>query len=54
MFLENERIDLVIHKEEEFDNNIVEGGNLNAQYKKYKQNFKDELFMQPLKHGRCH
>ena len=38
LFLENEDIDLTIYSEEEFDKNIVEGGKLNAQYKKYKEN----------------
>src|SRR5690606_24895179 len=27
----------------EFDKNIVEGGNLNAQYKKYRQSFEDKF-----------
>lgn len=44
-FLENEKIDLTIHSEEEFDKNLVKGGNLNLQYKMYLQNndtkFKD-------------
>lgn len=39
LFLENERIDLTIYPEEEFDKNIVNGGKLNSQFKKYKQNF---------------
>ena len=39
LFLENEKINLTIYPEEEFDKNIVEGGNLNAQYKKFKQSF---------------
>ncbi|MBZ0243695.1 MAG: DUF4369 domain-containing protein, partial [Bacteroidales bacterium] len=39
LFLENEKIDLTINSEEEFDKNIVNGGKLNSQYKKYKQNF---------------
>ena len=38
LFLENENIDLTIYSEEEFDKNIVEGGKLNAEYKKYKEN----------------
>lgn len=37
LFLENEKIDLVIHKEDEFDKNIVNGGKLNQEYQKYKQ-----------------
>jgi peroxiredoxin len=43
LFLENEKIDLTIYPEEEFDKNIVEGGNLNAQYKKYRQSFEDKF-----------
>jgi len=43
LFLENEKIDLTIHSEEEFDKNIVNGGKLNLQYKKYKQNFEAEF-----------
>ena len=39
LFLENEKIDLTIHPEDEFDKNIVSGGKLNSQYKKYKKNF---------------
>lgn len=39
LFLENEHIDLTIYSEEEFDKNIVNGGNLNAQYKKYLLDF---------------
>jgi len=43
LFLENEKINLTIYPEEEFDKNIVEGGNLNAQLKKFKQNFEDKF-----------
>lgn len=43
LFLENEKIYLTIHSEEEFDKNIVNGGKLNLQYKKYKQNFETEF-----------
>lgn len=43
LFLENEKIDLTIYSEEEFDKNIVQGGNLNAQYKKFKQSFEDKF-----------
>jgi peroxiredoxin/DNA-binding SARP family transcriptional activator len=43
LFLENEKIDLTIHSEDEFDKNIVSGGKLNSQYKKYKQNFEAEF-----------
>ncbi|NHE55961.1 TlpA disulfide reductase family protein [Cyclobacterium plantarum] len=38
LFLENDKINLTIHSEEEFDKNIIEGGDLNAQYKKFKEN----------------
>ncbi|KVV16359.1 redoxin domain-containing protein [Flavobacterium sp. TAB 87] len=50
LFLENEKINLTIYPELEFDKNIIEGGKLNAEYKKFKQSF-DEKFnakMQPL------
>lgn len=50
LFLENEKIDLTIYPEEEFDNNIIEGGKLNAEYKKFIDK-KDVLFkssLQPL------
>lgn len=43
LFLENEKINLTIYSEEEFNKNIVSGGNLNLQYKKYKQNFGAEF-----------
>jgi len=43
LFLENEEINLTIYSEEEFDKNIIEGGNLNAQHKKFKQNFENEF-----------
>ncbi|NME71248.1 TlpA disulfide reductase family protein [Flammeovirga aprica] len=36
LFLTNEKINVTIHSEEEFDKNVVEGGELNAQYQKYK------------------
>jgi len=41
LFLENEKIELTIFSEEEFNKNIVNGGNLNAQYKKYKQDYEN-------------
>ncbi len=43
LFLENEKINLTIYSEEEFNKNIVSGGNLNAQYKKYKQDFENKF-----------
>ena len=43
LFLENEKIDLTICSEEEFNKNIVIGGNLNAQYKKYRQDFENRF-----------
>ena len=39
LFLENEKIDLTIHSEEEFDKNVTEGGNLNAEYTKFEKQF---------------
>jgi len=35
LFLENEKIDITIYSEEDFDKNIVAGGKYNAEYKKY-------------------
>ena len=46
LFLENEKIDLTIYPEEEFDKYIVECGNLNAQYNKYRQSFEDKFDVQ--------
>ncbi len=46
LFLENEKIELTIYPEEEFDNNIIKGGKLNAEYKKLDLKFKNQL--QPL------
>ncbi|MCK7591627.1 AhpC/TSA family protein [Subsaxibacter sp. CAU 1640] len=43
LFLENEKIDLTIYPEEEFDKNIVEGGKLNDEYRKYKERFDDKF-----------
>ncbi|MFI1770231.1 redoxin domain-containing protein [Thalassobellus citreus] len=43
LFLENEKIDLTLFTEEEFDKNIVKGGNLNSKYKNYKKEA-DSLF----------
>ena len=40
VFLENEKINLTIYPENEFDNNIVEGGYLNQKYKTYKNESK--------------
>ncbi|UKM65504.2 AhpC/TSA family protein [Flavobacteriaceae bacterium GSB9] len=37
LFLENEKIDLTIFPEDEFDKNIVKGGDLNSEYKNYKK-----------------
>ncbi|SHG55916.1 Peroxiredoxin [Salegentibacter echinorum] len=36
LFLENEKIELIIYPEEDFDKNEVEGGKLNAEYKAYR------------------
>lgn len=43
LFLENEKIDLTIYPEEEFDKNIINGGNLNAEYSKFKQHFESKF-----------
>ncbi|RKE89425.1 TlpA disulfide reductase family protein [Ichthyenterobacterium magnum] len=43
LFLDNEKIDLTIYAEEEFDKNQVEGGKLNSQYKKYKENYDNKF-----------
>ncbi|MGS2741681.1 DUF4369 domain-containing protein [Sinomicrobium sp. M5D2P17] len=47
LFLENEKIDLTIYPEEDFDKNSVQGGQLNAEYKKFKKaselKFNDQL-----------
>jgi len=43
LFLENEKIDLIIYPEEEFDKNIINGGNLNAEYSKFKQHFESKF-----------
>lgn len=37
LFLENEKINLTIFPEEEFDKNIVKGGDLNIKYQNYKK-----------------
>ena len=39
LYLENEKIELTIHSEENFDKNRVRGGMLNAEYEKYEQGF---------------
>lgn len=43
LFLENEKIVLTIHSEEEWSKNTVEGGKLNAEYKKYTKSFDDKF-----------
>lgn len=48
LFLENDKINLTIHSEEYFDKNIINGGKLNAQYKKFQQNF-DAKFIDRIK-----
>lgn len=40
VFLENQEINLTIYSENEFDKNIVEGGELNSDYEQYKKDFK--------------
>lgn len=51
LYLENEKIDLTIYPEEEFDKNIVEGGTLNAEYKKFIEGYdaKFKKRLQPLR-----
>ena len=43
LFLENEKIDLTIYPEDNFDKNIVKGGKLNAQYTKFKQSIESKF-----------
>ncbi|WP_442845856.1 redoxin domain-containing protein [Leeuwenhoekiella sp. H156] len=43
LFLNNEKIDLTIYSEEEFDKNQVIGGELNSEYKKYKENYDNKF-----------
>lgn len=53
LFLENEKIDLTIHSEQEFDKNSVQGGHLNKQYQIFKTQvdslLKDKPFEEQLK-----
>ncbi len=51
LFLENDKIDLTIYPEEEFDNNLVIGGTLNKEYRKYRNNIdlKFKKRLQPIK-----
>ncbi|WP_100610377.1 TlpA disulfide reductase family protein [Confluentibacter lentus] len=52
LFLENEKIDLIIHSEQDFDKNQVQGGELNKQYQIFKMEtdslFKDKPFEEQL------
>ncbi len=50
LFLENESIALTIYPEEEFDKNSAEGGELNAEYKRFIENRHAEFDsrLQPL------
>lgn len=43
LFLENDKIDLTIYPEEEFDKNVVEGGKLNAKYAAFKDDFESKF-----------
>ncbi|MCM4156940.1 DUF4369 domain-containing protein [Gramella sp. AN32] len=43
VFLENQEINLTIYPEEEFDRNIVEGGELNTEYKNFKKDFETKF-----------
>lgn len=53
LFLENEKINLTIYPEEEFDKNLVEGGKLNSEFKRYKEVFGEKFNsrMNPLREG---
>ncbi|MFV0345455.1 MAG: redoxin domain-containing protein [Bacteroidales bacterium] len=44
VFLENEKINLTIYPEDEFKKNIVEGGKLNAEYKKYNDHMYSQYY----------
>ncbi|MFJ1322254.1 redoxin domain-containing protein [Capnocytophaga canis] len=50
LFLENEEIHLTLYDEEKFNKNIVRGGKLNAEHKKYTDDFnrKFEHLFQPI------
>lgn len=52
LFLENEKIDLAIHSEQDFDKNSIQGGRLNKQYQVFKSEvdslFKDKPFEEQL------
>ncbi len=43
LFLENERMDLTIYNDENFDKNIIKGGGLNALFKKSKEDFEHKF-----------
>jgi len=43
LFLENDKINITLYSEEEFDKNIVVGGKLNTEYKEFKQKFEDKF-----------
>ncbi|KQC32142.1 hypothetical protein AAU57_01500 [Nonlabens sp. YIK11] len=51
VFLENEKINLTIYDEEKFDQNEIDGGTLNEEYKNYKQglSFRFDHKTKPLK-----
>lgn len=53
LFLENDEINLTIYPEEDFDNNIIQGGKLNKDYQSFKIKtdslFKDKPFEEQLK-----
>ena len=43
LFLENTTINLTIHPENEFDKNIIDGGNINLEYQKYSNDIKSKF-----------
>ncbi len=43
VFLENQEIDLTIYSENEFDKNSIKGGELNAEYERYKKDFETKF-----------
>ncbi len=43
LFLENEKIELIIYPEEEFSRNVVNGGKLNEEFKKFKKDMNSKV-----------
>ncbi len=44
LFLEDEKLELTIYNDEQFDKNIVKGGELNAEYQKIKEELNDKFY----------